>query len=92
MSIYDARIQEEWQEEYNRKLNGEYYTVNSEKEPTDLSDTVEYQMYHRKDYEFVEVKPFRRMIYKYHPIKTEGTKASNKYINTIYSPTIIILP
>ena len=27
MSIYDARIQEEWQEEYNRKLKGEYYTV-----------------------------------------------------------------
>ena len=38
MSIYDARIQEEWQEEYNRKLNGEYYTVNSEKETTDLTD------------------------------------------------------
>ena len=52
MSIYDARIQEEWQEEYNRKLKGEYYTVNSEKEPTALPDTVEYQMYHRKDYEF----------------------------------------
>ena len=43
--------------------------MNSEKDPTDLPDTVEYQMYHRKDYEFVEVKPVRRMIYKYHPIK-----------------------
>ena len=69
MSIYDARIQEEWQEEYNRKLKGEYYTVNSEKEPTALPDTVEYQMYHRKDYEFIGVKPVRKIIYKYHPIK-----------------------
>ena len=26
-------------------------------------------MYHRKDYEFIGVKPVRKMIYKYHPIK-----------------------
>ena len=68
MSIYDARIQEEWQEEYNRKLEGELYTVKEEKKdpPAVLNCLMQ-----SNDYEFTGVEPNRKIIYKYHPIKVK---------------------